>query len=185
MRFLTILAEILTAMETATVAAVTSAVVKMVLQTEKCKHKQSCAARGFALFCFSCRNMPHGSQMFQTGRNQPPASSCQGPGTLLSWLLLKLPAEWGTAAARTDQNLARHLLFYNNTSERPDPTWSAASRSSPQERCGSVGGGPKEGHKEYSKSGSTILQRQAVKAEVVQPGVEKALGRLYYGFPVP
>lgn len=85
MRFLTILAVILTAMETATVAAVTSAVVKTVLQTEKyCKHKQHSAAQGFVLFCFSCRNTPHGSEMFQTGRNQPPASSCQqGLGTLL------------------------------------------------------------------------------------------------------
>lgn len=81
MRFLTILAAILTAMETATVAAVTLAVVKMVLQTEKCKHKQYSAARGFVLFCFSCRNLPHSSGMFQTGRNQyVAATSCQGLG---------------------------------------------------------------------------------------------------------
>lgn len=73
MRFLTILTVILTAMETETVAAVTSAVVKMVLQTKKCKCKQYSAARDFVLFCFSCRNMPHCSEMFQTGRNQPPA----------------------------------------------------------------------------------------------------------------
>lgn len=56
-------------METVTVAAVTSAVVKTVLQTEQCKCKQYSAAQGFVLFCFSCRNIPHGSEMFQTDRN--------------------------------------------------------------------------------------------------------------------
>lgn len=37
-------------------------------------------------------------------------------------------------------------------SECPDPSWSVASTTSAQERCGSVGTGPKEGHEEHSKS---------------------------------
>jgi len=46
-------------METVMVAAVTSAVVKMVLQKEKCKHKQYSAAWGFGRLGFSCTNMPY------------------------------------------------------------------------------------------------------------------------------
>lgn len=36
-----------------------------------------------------------------------------------------------------------------------------------------------------TKNIQRVEQRQAEKAEVIQPGVEKALGRPYYDFPVP
>jgi len=47
--------------------------------------------------------------------------------------------------------------------------------SSEQERCGSVGVHPEEGHKNDPRNGTPLLRGQAERTEAFQPGEEKAL----------
>ena len=49
--------------------------------------------------------------------------------------------------------------------------------SSGEERRGPVRAHPDEGHKTDPRDGTVLLRGQAEKAEAVQPGEEKAMGR--------
>ena len=44
---------------------------------------------------------------------------------------------------------------------------------------------PEEGHEDYQRAGVPLLQRQAERVRVVQPGEERVLGRPYIGLLVP
>ena len=56
---------------------------------------------------------------------------------------------------------------------------------SAQEGHGPVGAGPEEDDNSDPRAGTPLLQENAERVGAVQPGEEKAVGRLYCGLSVP
>ncbi|PKU42453.1 rna-directed dna polymerase from mobile element jockey-like [Limosa lapponica baueri] len=85
---------------------------------------------------------------------------------------------------RSMASRSREVILPPCSGETPPGILQAALESSTQEGHGPVWTGPVEGHKNGQRAGAPLLQGQAERAGVVQPGEEKALGRPYGSLPV-
>jgi len=72
-----------------------------------------------------------------------------------------------------------------HSGETPPGVLHAALEPSAHARCGSVGAGPEEGHKNDQKVGTSLLWGKAERVGAVQPGEEKAEERPNSSLPVP